>query len=251
MKLILSLIFILSISCSVCGQLGYLGNRVGIELGVGTNYAVIKSNRIFHNYSIDDGLLLPKISFGIHRENRKGTIIHLQTIYNQLPNSQINAWKIVNNGPTKYNTIDTAWTQSDNLQLSLGWRKFRELAPLGLYFEFQMKSNIVFNETLYRSESRTDYTDFNYYESSVKYKESKQVSVVPEIGFAMGATYPLNDLLVLDIGAKFNLTLGKFRDKDGDIDEIPKSVLFHRILSSRKLFTTNFLELYVNIILFP
>ena len=251
MRPILFLLFVTALTFNSYGQLGYLGHRVGIELGVGSNYPIVKNIREFHNYTVDDELLLPKVSFGIHRENRKGTIVHWQTCYNQLPNSRISAWKISGNGPTKFNVIDTAWTQSDNLLFSLGWRKFRELAPLGFYFELQLKSNVVFNRTLYRNENRTDYTDFNYFESSVSYREFKKVSMVPEVGLSMGATYPLNDLLILDVGAKFNVPLGKYKDKDGDPNKIPVSDLYHKILSSRKIFATNFLELYVNIIIFP
>ena len=146
---------------------------------------------------------------------------------------------------------DNLFTQILPLQLSLGFKRFRDLAPLGFYFEFQLKSNVVFNKSLYRSEYRIDYTDINYFESWVKYKEYKNVSVVPEVGIAIGANYPINDFMTLDVGGKFNLALGKFRDKDGDLNQIPKPEIYHRILSSRKLFVTNLFELYVNVILFP
>lgn len=251
MRNLLFLLFVISFSINSYGQLGYLGKRTGVEFGMASNYPLIANTREFHGYTVDDDILLPKFSLGIHRENKKGNFAHWQLVYCQLPNSRINAWMVKGDGPTKLNVIDTAWTKSDNLQISLGWRKFRELAPLGLYFELQFKSNIVFNSTTYRNENRTEYTDFNYYSSSVSYKEYSKVSAVPEIGLSLGANFPINEGLLLDVGTKLNLVVGRFRDKKGDPDEIPEIDLMHRILSSRKLRTSNLFEVYVNIILFP
>ena len=75
--------------------------------------------------------------------------------------------------------------------------------------------------------------------------------MIPEIGFSMGTTIPLNDRVLLDVGGSLNLALGKFRDKDGDPNILPGHSDYHRIISSKKAFATNFLELYVNVILFP
>ena len=251
MKLILSFILILSISFFGYGQLGYLGKRVGVEFGVGSNYAVFNNSKEFHNYTVDKQFLLPKLSFGIHKENTKGTIMHWQAVYNQLPNSEISSWSVKSSLGSDRNDIDTVWTKSDNLQFSLGFRKYKELAPIGFYIELQFKSNIVVNKSVYREENRMDFVDLNYFQSTVKYSDLSNVSVIPELGFSMGATYPMNDFMTLEIGGRFNLVLGKFRDKDGDVNLIPDTDTFHRILSSRKVFATNLIEQYASIILFP
>lgn len=247
----LSLLMVVSVSFFGNGQHGYFGNRVGIEVGVGTNYSVGKNNRYFYDYVADKDLLLPKLNLGFHVANKNGKVIHWQAIYQPLPNSRISSWSVNETTGTNFNTIDTVWTKSDNLQLSWGFRKFRELAPLGVYFEFQLKSNFVVNKSLYRSEYRVDYTDINYFESSVEYDEFNNVSVIPEVGISIGANVPINDAMTLDVGGKLNVTMGKFKNKGGDYDQIPSSDVYHRILSSRKLFATNLIEVYVNIILFP
>jgi hypothetical protein len=238
------------VSFQSLSQLGYLGKRFGVELGVASNFSLFNS-RDFHNYEADEDILLPKFSIGVNRENKRGTVVHWRMMYNQLPNSQVSSLLSTPAGATVTTEIDSAWTKSNNLQFSIGYRKYRELSPLGLYFEFQFECNVVFNRSLLYSERLVEYPELNYFERTIGYKYIEETSFIPEIGLSLGSSYPLSNKFIIDYGGRLNITLGKFRDKGGNKDELPDSSTLHRILSSRKSFAHNFLEFYVNIILFP
>lgn len=243
-------LFLLLASASY-GQLGYLGKRTGIEVGGSSNHGVVGNLRLFYDYTEDKDILPPKVSIGIHRETKKGTIIHLIGTYNQLPNSQISSFNIQKSPGFEFQEIDTIWTQSNNMQFALGIRKYRELAPLGLYFEFLFKGNFVSNKSLYRAEERDKYTELNYFDSRVDFETVDGSSIIPEFGMSIGTTIPLNKIFLLDVGGSFNLSFGRYTGKFGDITKKENADSVHKILSSKKIFQTNLLELYVKIILFP
>lgn len=248
-QIILTL-FILLASASY-GQLGYLGKRTGIEVGVGTNHGVVGSLLTFNNYTEDNDILLPKLSAGLLRETKKGTVWHLVGTYHQLPNSHISSYQVEEGTEVVYKHIDTIWTQSNNLQFGLGMRKYRELAPLGLYFEFQFKANFISNKSLYRAEDIDEYISLNYFDKRVDFQTVERSSIIPEFGMQIGTTIPLNRIFAVDVGASLNFSFGRYRGKFGDITLLKNADSIHRIVSSKKIFQTNLLELYAKIILFP
>ena len=247
---IIFILFILLASASY-GQLGYLGKRTGIEVGVGTNQGVVGSLLTFNKYTEDNDVLLPKLSVGVLRETKRGAVLHLVGTYHQLPNSHISSYQVEEGIDVVFKQIDTIWTQSNNLQFALGMRKYRELAPLGLYFEFQCKANFISNKSLYRSEDIDEYTSLNYFDKRVDFETVERSSIIPEFGMSVGTTIPLNRVFAIDVGASVNFSFGRYTGKFGDITLMKNADSIHKILCSKKIFQTNLLELYAKIILFP
>jgi len=251
MRITLVISFILSVSFIGYSQLGYMGKRVGIEIGVGSNNTVFGNSYWLYNYTVERDLLLPKLNFGLIHANRTGTVFRLAVLYSQLPNSHVSSFREGWQVSTNSREIDTIWTASENIQWGLGIRKYYGLAPLGMYYEFQWKTNFVFNRSLRRSETQIDYLDNNYSETVVSYDENRSVSIIPEFGFSLGTSIPLGERSLFEFGGNLNFAIGRFRDKQGSYNMIPEWSMYNRIVSSRKVFTTNILEVYARFILFP
>ncbi len=237
-------------------QFGYIGNKSVVSFGITSNYGLIKQSKGQYNYISDSSLCLPKFSIGLQRENKKGRVIYLEGAYQQLPNSLMQTRTMVPDPSVSYglhNTYyyDSLFTRSDNIKFTYGIRSFRELSPLGLYFDFRMSLNSVVNKSLLKSTRVIYYDDYNYtYNSETRITRSGLV-FLPEIGFGIGKIVPINKRTAFDYGARFNLVFGKYRNKNAGSDpRIEVLSISHQIVSSKKLTTANLIEVYASFNIF-
>lgn len=232
------------------GQNGYIGRRFAFQFGVGTNFSLIKHTNRFENYFTEKGILIPKLTVGIFKENSKGNSIILELTYNQLPNSLITAEKIEEKGFFGtyyiYSKHDSLFTKSDNIKLTYGFRRYKELGPLGRYFDFRFCTNLTFNTSLFKSEVKESYIDYNIYNSTITKIVTSSEIFSPQLTFGFGKVIPLNKRMALDFGARGSLFIGR----TSGFSSFDDPILYHRIISLKKLISTNLFELYVNILLF-
>jgi len=250
MRSIIIILFLLT-SLSLEAQLGYLGRRTSLSLGLGSNY-VFGTPFTIYEEEIDNKLVLPRFNFGLNRENRKGRIVRLEGSYQELPDIQLSYfWNFTGHAPNIYEEkIETALIRATNYRILYGLRFFQDLAPLGMYYELRFAIDYIKCQSYQTATWTTFYPTISLSEGFTSSAIYSANYYIPEIGFQVGHIFPLNRRLALDIGSAFNINFGGVLKKNRPYDLRSPSI--HQKIAGSKLLTrSNILELHLNLIIFP
>lgn len=248
MKRLLCTLFLL-IAFASNAQLGYLGRRTSFSFGLGTNYMLTVPSTRHYEVEVDDRLVLPKLSFGLQRENKKGRIVRLEGTYQQLPDLRFIENTEQAQSTTSIYSDETALIRSSNIRFLYGLRVFRGLAPLGIYNEFRLAVNYAQSQAYYSSKTTTVYPGISLYEVQTNDRIYEGNFWIPEIGYQFGGVIPLNKRLALDIGGAFNINLGWVK-RSNQKPSLSDEEQFQKLSIAKRLTQSNLFELHINLLIF-